>query len=156
MVSARRRGSSTPEDAEAEQLAARTVAAMRKHDRFSEWLGVEVVALAPRACTVRATVRQEMLNGFGVCHGGVTFALADSALAFASNTHGRLTMSVENGISYVAPVALGDVLTAAAVEEGAGGPLAFYRVTVCNQRDQPVALFRGTVYRTKRELLDEL
>ncbi len=75
-----------------------------------------------------------MLNGFGVCHGGVTFALADSALAFASNTHGRLSMSVENGISYVAPVALGDVLTAMATEEGVGGRLAFYRVTVRNQR----------------------
>lgn len=155
MVSARQRGASTSQGTEAERLAARAVAAMRKHDRFSEWLGLEVVELAPRACTVRATVREEMLNGFGVCHGGVTFALADSALAFASNTHGRVTMSVENGISYVASVALGDVLTAAAVEEAAGGPLAFYRVTVRNQHDQPVALFRGTVYRTKRELLGE-
>jgi acyl-CoA thioesterase len=145
-----------PSEAEAQELATRVIAAMRTHDRFSEWLGVEVVSLVPRACTVRTIVREEMLNGFGVCHGGVTFALADSALAFASNTHGRLTMSVENGISYVAPVSLGDVLTAAAIEEGAGGPLAFYRVTVRNQHDQPVAIFRGTVYRTKRELLREL
>jgi acyl-CoA thioesterase len=129
---------------------------MRQRDHFSRWLGLEVVSLAPRACTVRATVREEMLNGFGVCHGGVTFALADSALAFASNTHGRVTMSVENGISYVASVAPGDVLTAAATQEAEGGPLAFFRVTVTNQRDEPVALFRGTVYRTKRELLNEL
>ena len=136
-------------------LAERAVNLMRKHDAFSRWLGLEVVSLAPRSCTVRATVREEMLNGFGVCHGGITFALADSALAFASNTHGQLTMSVENGISYVAPVRLHDVLTATAVEEAAGGPLACYRVTVRNQVDQPVALFRGTVYRTKRALVDE-
>ena len=136
-------------------LAERAVALMREHDAFSRWLGIEVVALAPRSCTVRATIREDMLNGFGVCHGGITFALADSALAFASNTHGHLTMSVENGISYVAPVRLRDVLTATAVEEAAGGPLACYRVTVRNQSDQPVALFRGTVYRTKRSLVDE-
>ena len=131
--------------------AERLVAGMRVSDGFSAWLGVE----APAACTVRATVRREMLNGFGVCHGGVTYSLADSALAFASNTHGRVSMSVENGISYVAPVALGDVLTAAATEEGVGGRLAFYRVTVRNQHDAVVALFRGTVYRTQREMLSE-
>ena len=155
MVSGREHGSGPPEGSAEAVLAARTVDAMRKHDRFSAWLGVELVSIAPRACTVRATVREEMLNGFGVCHGGVTFALADSALAFASNTHGRVTMSVENGISYITSVALGDVLTAAAVEEGSGGPLTFYRVTVSNQHNQSVALFRGTVYRTKRELLGE-
>ena len=137
--------------ARAEQL----VSSMRVSDGFSAWLGVEVVSLAPAACTVRATVRPEMLNGFGVCHGGVTYSLADSALAFASNTHGRVSMSVENGISYVAPVALGDVLTAVATEEGVGGRLAFYRVTVRNQYDAVVALFRGTVYRTQREMLSE-
>lgn len=136
-------------------LAERLVAAMRASDGFSAWLGVEVVALGPGTCTVRATIRREMLNGFGVCHGGVTYSLADSALAFASNTHGRVTMSVENGISYVAPVALGDVLTAVAVEEGVGGRLAFYRVTVRAQQGTVVALFRGTVYRTQRELLSE-
>lgn len=138
---------------EGQALAERAVALMREHDRFSEWLGIEVVSLAPRSCTVRATVREEMLNGFGVCHGGVTFALADSALAFASNTHGRLTMSVENGISYIAPARARDVLTATAEEEAAGGPLACYRVTIRNQANETVALFRGTVYRTKRELV---
>jgi len=146
-------GEIAAEDAQAR--AERLVGAMQVSDGFSAWLGVEVVALAPAACTVRATVRREMLNAFGVCHGGVTYSLADSALAFASNTHGRVSMSVENGISYVAPVALGDVLTAVAAEEGVGGPLAFYRVTVRNQHDAVVALFRGTVYRTQREMHSE-
>jgi acyl-CoA thioesterase len=125
---------------------------MLERDAFSAWLGLKVVALEPGACTVRMTVRPEMVNGFGVCHGGVTFSLADSALAFASNTHGRVTVSVENSISYPAPVRLGDTLTAAATEETAGKRLAFYRVTVVNQRDETVALFRGTVYRTDRVL----
>ena len=146
-------GEIVAEDAQAR--AERLVGAMRVSDGFSAWLGVEVVALGPAACTVRATVRREMLNGFGVCHGGVTYSLADSALAFASNTHGRVSMSIENGISYVAPVALGDVLTAVAAEEGVGGRLAFYRVTVRNQHDAVVALFRGTVYRTQREIPSE-
>ena len=141
--------------AHAQARAERLVAAMQTADGFSAWLGVELVALAPGTSTVRATIRPEMVNGFGVCHGGVTYSIADSALAFASNTHGRVTMSVENGISYVAPVSVGDVLTAVAVEEGVGGRLAFYRVTVRTQLDTVVALFRGTVYRTQRELLAE-
>lgn len=139
----------------AQALAERLVATMRDRDAFSAWLGLAVESLAPGACTLRMTVRPDMVNGFGVCHGGVTFALADSALAFASNTHGRVTMSIENGISYVAPAALGDTLTAAAVEEGAGGRLAFYRVTVRKQDDTLVAIFRGTVYRTQREMLSD-
>ena len=81
-------------------LAERVVAHMLEHDEFSRWLGLEVTHLAPNAATVRMTVRPEMVNGFGVCHGGVAFSLADSALAFASNTHGRLTVSIENSIRY--------------------------------------------------------
>lgn len=138
---------------EAQALAARLVAAMLAADAFSRWLGVELVALRPGGCTLRMTVRDEMLNGFGVCHGGIAFSLADSALAFASNTHGRVTMSVENSISYPASVGAGDTLTAVAEEESAGQRLAFYRVTVRNQDGATVALFRGTVYRTSRALL---
>jgi acyl-CoA thioesterase len=137
---------------EALALAERSVALMWEQDHFSRWLGIEIVSIAPQACTLRATVREDMLNGFGICHGGVTFALADSALAFASNSHGQLTMSIENGISYIAPAHSGDVLTATATEEAGGGPLARYRVDVVNQTGAPVAIFRGTVYRTKRPL----
>jgi acyl-CoA thioesterase len=144
-------GSTLRTPAQPEEL----VNAMLRHDRFSAWLGLRVTALGPGTCSVEARIEDVMLNGFGVCHGGVTFAIADSALAFASNTHGRVTMSVENGISYVAPVSAGDVLTATATEEGVGGRLAFYRVTVVNQAGAVVALFRGTVYRTRRELLPE-
>ena len=133
-----------------QRLAERVVDDMLAADAFSRWLGLELVQLAPRDATVRMTVRADMLNGFGVCHGGVTFSLADSALAFASNTHGRVTMSIENAIGYPASAREGDVLTARAVEESASGPLAFYRVDVTRADGGAVAHFRGTVYRTKR------
>ena len=129
---------------------------MLEHDAFSRWLGLTVTQVAPRAVTVQMTVRDEMLNGFGVCHGGVTFALADSALAFASNTHGRVTMSVENGISYPAPVHPGDVLTAVAAAESVGRRMGFYRVTVTRQDGGTVAIFRGTVYATDRPLVNDI
>jgi len=137
-------------EGESQALAERVVGDMLEHDAFSRWLGIELVEVRPRAATVRMTVRAEMTNGFGVCHGGVTFALADSALAFASNTHGRVTVSIENSISYPAAVAVADVLFAAAVEEAASARVAYYRVTVTRQDQSTVALFRGTVYRTKR------
>jgi acyl-CoA thioesterase len=134
-----------------QRVAERVVAEMLEHDEFSRWLGVEVTHISPNAATVRMTVRPEMVNGFGVCHGGIAFSLADSALAFASNAHGRLTVSVENSIRYPAPIMPGDVLTASAVEERAGGRLAFFTVTVRKQNDEVVGLFTGTVYRTSRE-----
>ena len=146
----------TVPEAAARSPAGVLVQAMLDRDAFTAWLQLEVIALSPGCCSVRMTVRPEMLNGFGVCHGGITFSIADSALAFASNTHGRVTMSVENGISYVAPVKLGDVLTATAAEEAVGGRLAFYRVAVSKHDGTTVAIFRGTVYRTRRDLVPEL
>lgn len=153
MTQAEAPGSGDTADAE-QRLAERVVARMLEHDAFSRWLGLEVTHVAPNAATVRMTVRAEMVNGFGVCHGGIAFSLADSALAFASNTHGRITMSVENSIRYPAPIAPGDVLTATAVQESAGRRLAFFNVTVRTDRGDIVGLFRGTVYRTSRDHFD--
>jgi acyl-CoA thioesterase len=135
-----------------QQLAERVVATMMANDAFSRWLGIEIVEVRPRASRIRMTVRDEMLNGFGVCHGGVTFALADSALAFATNTHGKITVAVENVITYPKKVSLGDVLEATAREESATNRLGFYGVTV-TRGDEIVALFRGTVYKTNQSLL---
>ena len=139
----------------AQRLAERVVASMMEHDEFSQWLGIEVLHVAPNAATVRMTVRPEMVNGFGVCHGGIAFSLADSALAFASNTNGRVTVSVENSIRYPAPIVPGDVLTATAVEESSGRRLAFFTVTVRKEGGDVVGLFRGTVYRTGRDHFTE-
>jgi acyl-CoA thioesterase len=135
---------------DAQQLAERVVRSMMAADRFSQSLGMEIVEIAPDRSVVTLTVRDDMVNGFGVSHGGVVFSLADSALAFASNTNGDVTMSIENGISYPAAVHVGDRLTATAELERATRRLAFYRVTVRNQHSESVALFRGTVYRTSK------
>ena len=135
---------------DAQKVAERVVKGMLKKDAFSEWLGIEALEIAPRRSTLRMTVRKEMVNGFGAAHGGIVYSLADSALAFACNTHGQVTVAVENAISYPAPIAVGDVLTAVAAEESSTNRLGFYRVIVKNQMDVVVAIFRGTVYDTRR------
>jgi acyl-CoA thioesterase len=137
-----------------QRLAERVVKGMLERDAFSAWLGIELLEVRPRYAAVRMTVRPDMVNGFGVCHGGVTFSLADSAFAFAANTHGRVTVSIDNSITYPAAVMIGDVLTAIASEETEANRIAFYAVRVTNQHDSVVALFRGTVYRTTRGHFD--
>lgn len=142
-------------DTAEQRLAERVVKRMLERDAFSAWLGLELLDVRPRYAAVRMTVRPDMVNGFGVCHGGVTFGLADSAFAFAANTNGRVTVSIDNSITYPATVSPGDVLTAVATEESAANRIAFYSVRVTNQHDSVVALFRGTVYRTARGHFDE-
>lgn len=132
-----------------QQLAERVVAAMMANDAFSRWLGIAVISARPHAVVVRATVRPEMVNGFGVVHGGIAYSVADTALALASNTHGKVTVAIENAITYPAAIRVGDTLTAAAESESQTNRLGFYRVTVQNQNDETVALFRGTVYKTR-------
>ncbi|HEY5547042.1 MAG TPA: hydroxyphenylacetyl-CoA thioesterase PaaI [Gemmatimonadaceae bacterium] len=132
-------------------LAERVVSAMMARDAFSQWLGVKVLEIAPRQSTCRLTVRGEMVNGFGVTHGGIAFSLADSAFAFASNTHGKVTVSIENSVTYPAPIHVGDVLTAVAREDAASGRLGYYSAVVTNQNDEVVALFRGTAFKTTKD-----
>ncbi len=136
-------------------LAEAVVRGMLARDEFSRWLGVELLNVAPGRCTLRMTVRDEMVNAFGVSHGGIVYSLADSALAFASNTHGRVTLSIENSIAYPVAVRAGNTLTAVAVEESTANSVAFYSVGVRNEDDVVVALFRGTVYRTRRDHFPE-
>ena len=124
---------------------------MLAHDEFSRWLGVELLDVKPERVTIRMVVRQDMINGFGVCHGGVTFAFADSAFAFASNTGGQVSVSIENSMTYPAAVRVGDVLLAEAEKEASSRRLGYYRVRVTRNDGAVVALFRGTVYRTDRE-----
>jgi acyl-CoA thioesterase len=135
----------------AERRASAIVQHMLANDAFSRWLAVELLDVRPGGVTLRMKVRPEMTNGFGVCHGGVTFAFADSALAFASNTGGKVTVSIENSMTYPAPVQLGDVLTADAKQEATSRRLAYYRVRVTREDGAVVALFRGTVYQTERD-----
>ena len=134
-----------------QKVAERVVNGMMAKDAFSQWLGIEVLEIAPRRSKLRMTVRAEMINGFGVTHGGIVYSLADSALAFACNAKGTIWMAIENTIGYPKSVHTGDVLTAIAEEESAGNKLGFYRVVVSNQKGEAVSTFRGTVYNTGRE-----
>jgi acyl-CoA thioesterase len=131
-------------------LAARVARAMMTNDPWSQLLGITLVETGPERCICRMTVRPDMLNGFGVTHGGVAYSLADSAFAFACNSHGRVTVSIENSITYPAPVHPGDILTAEACMEAESNRLGYYRVNVTNQRGVIVALFRGTAYKTQK------
>jgi acyl-CoA thioesterase len=134
-----------------ERRATAIVRHMLAHDEFSRWMGVELVEVKPARVTIRMAVRKDMTNGLGVCHGGVTFAFADSAFAFASNTGGRVSVSIENSMTYPAAVRVGDVLLADAEQEASSRRLAYYRVRVTRADGTVVALFRGTVYQTDQE-----
>ena len=138
----------TPADIAARHVVDRMIA----KDEFSQWLGVKVVDVGVGRAVVRMTVRPEMVNGFGVAHGGIVFAFADSAHAFATNSNGEISVAVDCSISYPAATRPGDVLTATAVEQSSTNRLGFCDITVRNQDDVIVGHFRGTVYRTHKPL----
>ena len=122
-------------------------------DAFSKWLGIEVVEVKEGFCELNLVVREEMTNGFKIAHGGITYSLAGSALAFASNSHGRKSVSVETSISHTKQCLVGDVITAKAIEKSISNKIAIYEITITNQKDETIALFKGTVYRTSKDWL---
>jgi len=123
---------------------------MFDNDAFSKWLGIELINIGEGVSTLRMKVRKEMLNGFDVLHGGITYSLADSALAFASNAYGRKSMSIETSISHTLSCKEGDVLTTKTVERSLSNRIGVYDISVTNQDDKVVALFKGTVYRSDK------
>lgn len=133
---------------DAEDVAPQVVQGMLARDAFSTWMGVELLECGVGVARLQMAVRPDMVNGFGVCHGGVTFALADSALAFACNSGEYVTVSIANSIRYPAPCRVGDRLTASARAVSTTARLGFYHVTVTTQDGTTVGLFEGTVYRT--------
>lgn len=137
------------------ELAVKVVNRMFDHDWFSQWLGIERVQVEPGKCVLRMTIRKEMLNGFAIAHGGITFSLADSALAFAANSYGKRSVSVETSISHTEPLMEGDEITATATELNKSNKIGIYNVTISNQHGRTVALFKGTVYRTSKEWFPE-
>jgi len=137
-------------DATADAVAAAIVASMWERDAFTRWLGASIIEVRPGYCALRMRVRAEMMNGFGVAHGGIVFSVADSAMAFACNSGGHVTVAVDNSVSYPTAVQLDDELTAVAEQESASSRLAYYRVVVRRADGVVVALFRGTVYTTKK------
>ena len=129
---------------------------MWARDRASQALGMRVLEIGPGRAVVRMTVRPEMCNGHLVCHGGMIFSLADSAFAFACNSHNRVTVANNCVITFVSPAREGDVLTAQAVERYRGGRSGTCDVTVTDQDDKVIALFRGHSTQIKGELVPGL
>ena len=124
---------------------------MFDQDAFSQWLGIEIIDVSEGFCQLKMIVRKEMLNGFQIAHGGIAYSLADSALAFASNSHGRKSLSVETSISHTVSVKEGDVLTVTTKELSLSDKIGVYLITIINQSNEDVAYFKGTVYRTSKE-----
>ena len=127
---------------------AEVVTKMMSQDAFSKWLGIEVARVEMGHCLLQMKVRKEMTNGFGIAHGGITYSLADSALAFASNSRGIQSVSIETSISHLKKVETNDILTVTAKEVSCTRKIAVYQMTITNQKEEVVADFKGTVYRT--------
>jgi len=127
------------------------VDAMMSKDYFSQWLGIERLEENEGYCKLRMTVRREMCNGFEIAHGGISYSLADSALAFASNSHGRHAVSIETSISHIKPLKTGDIITATAEEKSRSNKIAIYEVRIEKENGELIALFKGTVFRKETE-----
>ncbi|MFK7935667.1 MAG: PaaI family thioesterase [Saprospiraceae bacterium] len=128
---------------------------MMEKDYCSQWLGIEAVTLDEGHCLVKMTVRQEMLNGFGILHGGIAFTFADSAFAFAANSYGRLAVSINGNMSYAKSATEGEVIFAEAKALHVGHRTADFTVDIYNEAQAKLYFFRGTVYRTSKELIDK-
>ena len=118
---------------------------MLEKDAFSKLLGIEVLQISEGSCQLAMTVSKELLNGFHIAHGGICYSLADSALAFAANSYGFQSVSIETSISHVKKVLENDRLTAIVKELNKTFKSGLYEVTVTNQHKEPVSFFKGTV-----------
>ena len=134
-------------------LAQQVVSHMMKEDRFSQWLGIEVLEVRTGYSRIKMTLREEMVNGFGVIHGGLAFSLADSAFAFACNNRNNLSLALDTSINFTKTTRPGDVLTAEAKELHNGKSTGLYLITITNQHEEQVAHFKGTCFRTGKTLV---
>ena len=133
-------------DANPQQVAERVRDGMLADDHATRMLGMQVVEVGPGRAVIRMTVRQDMLNGHAICHGGLIATLADSTFAFACNSYNELSVASGFSIDLLAPGRLGDVLTATCTEVAKGGRTGLYDSEVRNQRGERIALFRGRSY----------
>ena len=138
---------------EKDKLANDVVARMMRDDLFSQWLGIEVMKIKEGYSKIKMTIRQEMINGFGVVHGGIAFSLADSAFAFACNNRNNLSLALDTNITFTKTTKPGDVIIAEAKELHNGKSTGLYLITVNNQNDEQVALFKGTCFRTGKKII---
>jgi acyl-CoA thioesterase len=139
----------------AQQRAERAAAALFERDGASQALGMRLAGVRPGFARVVMRVRADMVNGHGVCHGGMVFALADSAFAFACNSHNESTVAAAATIDFLAGAREGDELTAEAGELWRTRRNGIYEISVCNQRGERIALFRGRSYRIDGQVVSE-
>jgi acyl-CoA thioesterase len=145
--------SDTADQDGAQRRAERAAAALFARDRASQALGMRIAAVTPGCASVVMRVRPDMLNGHGVCHGGIVFALGDSAFAFACNSHNEATVAAAATIDFLAAAREGDELTAQASEMWRTRRNGVYEIVVTNQRGERVALFRGRSYRVDGQVV---
>ena len=138
---------------EKDQLAGSVVSHMMENDFFSQWMDVKVIEVLEGYSKIQMTIRKEMVNGFGIVHGGLPFSLADSAFAFACNNRNNLSVALDVTITFTKAVNVGDILTAEAKEFHNGRSTGVYLITVTNQKNEQVALFKGTCFRTGKKLI---
>jgi acyl-CoA thioesterase len=137
-----------------DQLAKNVVNHMMANDLFSTWLGIEVLEVREGYSKIKMTVRAEMINGFGIVHGGIAFSLADSAFAFACNNRNNLSVALDTSINFLKPVMVGDILFAEANELHNGKSTGLYHINMHNQNEELVAQFKGTCFRTGKNLIN--
>ena len=132
-----------------QDIAQATMEAMRRDDRATRMMGMQVLAVAPGSAELTMQVREDMLNGHDICHGGLITTLADSAFALACNSYNEVTVASGFDVNLIAPARLGDLLTASAKELSRAGRTGVYDIAVTNQRGEAVAAFRGRSYTIK-------
>ena len=137
-----------------DEQARQIVANMMEKDLFSQWLGIEVIDIKEGYSKIKMTLRKEMINGFDVIHGGIAFSLGDSAFAFACNNRNNLSMALDTSINFTKATQPGDILIAEAKELHNGRSTGLYLITITNQHDDQVAIFKGTCFRTGKKLID--
>jgi acyl-CoA thioesterase len=138
-----------------QRTAERSARTLYAQDRASQSLGMRITRVAAGEAELTMQVLTDMTNGHDICHGGLVFALADSAFAFACNSYGDSTVAAAASIDFLAPVRAGDTLTANARELWRGGRSGLYEIIVTNQRGEPVALFRGRSQRVAGRVVPE-
>ena len=128
---------------------------MMENDLFSQWLGIEILEIKEGYSRIKMIVRKEMINGFGIVHGGIAFSLSDSAFAFACNNRNNLSVALDTSINFIRTVNVGDELIAEAKEQHNGRSTGLYQIMILNQKNETVAIFKGTCFRTGKKLLVE-
>jgi len=142
-----------PIERDKQQIAERVAGEMFARDLASQSLGMQVKEVRPGYARLTLIVRTDMLNGHAICHGGVIFSLADSAFAFACNSHNQNTVASGCSIDFLAAAKADDELSAEAVERALLGRIGVYDVTVTNSEGRTIALFRGRSYRITGEVI---